>query len=187
LRTFSFDFEGEHSEVLYARTVANSYRTRHFELAAGGEQIASQIIRMQRVFDEPMGDSSSIPTYLLAREARRYTKVALTGDGGDELFGGYTWYKPLLWMVREGRTGMFRFVAERCSIDCTALPACPGQSRGNCASWAWRLADGTARRSQRTMRSSRFSTDATLKAWGSERSWPGVLRMRPVTPGRWTT
>jgi len=113
LRTFSFDFEGDHSEVLYARAVADSYRTRHVELAAGGEDIAAQIVRMQQVFDEPMGDTSSIPTYLLAREARRHTKVALTGDGGDELFGGYTWYKPLLWMVREGRTGMFRFVAER--------------------------------------------------------------------------
>jgi asparagine synthase (glutamine-hydrolysing) len=113
LRTFSFDFEGDHSEVPYARAVADACRTRHVELAAGGEDMGAHLIRMQQVFDEPMGDTSSIPTYLLAREARRHTKVALTGDGGDELFGGYTWYKPLLWMVREGRTGMLRFAAER--------------------------------------------------------------------------
>jgi asparagine synthase (glutamine-hydrolysing) len=113
LRTFSFDFEGDHSEVAYARAAAEAFRTRHVELAAQGEDIAGQLLRMQHVFDEPMGDTSAIPTYLLAREARRHVKVALTGDGGDELCGGYLWYKPLLWMEREGRVSLLQWVAAR--------------------------------------------------------------------------
>ena len=126
LRTFSFDFEGDHSEVEYARAVAQAYRTRHVELAAGGEDIAAQLLRMQHVFDEPLGDTSAVPTYLLSREARRHTKVALTGDGGDELFGGYTWYKPLLWMEREGRAGLFRWVAARLLNRCYRAIRLPG-------------------------------------------------------------
>lgn len=113
LRTFSFDFEGDHSEVGYARTVAQAYGTRHTELSAQNVDVGEQLLRMQHVYDEPFGDTSSIPTYLLAQEARRHVKVAITGDGGDELFGGYTWYKPLLWMEREGRVGLLRWTAER--------------------------------------------------------------------------
>lgn len=112
LRTFSFDFEGDHSEVVYARAAAEAYKTRHVELVAAAD-IASELLRMQQVFDEPLGDTSSIPTYLLAREVRRHVKVALSGDGGDELFGGYLWYKPLLWMEHEGRVGLLQWVAER--------------------------------------------------------------------------
>lgn len=113
LRTFSFDFEGDHSEIGYARAAASAYHTRHEELAAGSANLAALITLMQRVYDEPFGDTSAIPTYLLAREARRHVKVVLTGDGGDELFGGYTWYKPLLWMQREGRVGLLRWTAAR--------------------------------------------------------------------------
>lgn len=113
LRSFSFDFEGDHSEVIHARTVAKAYGTQHLELAAQGINIADQLWRMQQVYDEPFADSSNIPTYLLCREARTHLKVVLTGDGGDELFGGYQWYKPLLWMEKEGRVGLLRWVAAR--------------------------------------------------------------------------
>jgi asparagine synthase (glutamine-hydrolysing) len=113
LRTFSFDFEGDHSEAVYAQAAASAYRTRHVVLAAGSTNLAELITLMQGVYDEPFGDTSAIPTYLLAREARRHVKVVLTGDGGDELFGGYQWYRPLLWMQREGRVGLLRWTAAR--------------------------------------------------------------------------
>jgi asparagine synthase (glutamine-hydrolysing) len=113
LRTFSFDFEGDHSEIPYARAVAEVCRSRHSELATRGVNIADQLWRMQEVYDEPFGDTSNIPTYLLAREARQHVKVVLTGDGGDELFGGYSWYKPLLWMEREGKVGLLHWIAAR--------------------------------------------------------------------------
>ena len=128
LRTFSFDFEGDHSEVAYARAVARMYGTRHTELAPRNVDIAEQISQMQHVYDEPFADNSNIPTYLLAREARRHVKVALTGDGGDELFGGYLWYKPLLWMEREGRVGLLRWVAARVLNRLYNLARVPGES-----------------------------------------------------------
>ena len=113
LRSFSFDFEGDHSEIIHARTVAKAYGTEHAELTAQHVNIADQLWRMQQVYDEPFADSSNIPTYLLCGQARHHVKVVLTGDGGDELFGGYQWYKPLLWMEKEGKIGLLRWVAAR--------------------------------------------------------------------------
>jgi asparagine synthase (glutamine-hydrolysing) len=126
LLTFSFDFEGSHSETHYARAAAKSFRTRHTELAARQVDLAQQLVRLQSVYDEPFGDTSAIPTFLLAREARRHVKVALTGDGGDELFGGYAWYKPLLWMQQEGRIGLLHWVAARVRNRLCALMHLPG-------------------------------------------------------------
>lgn len=126
LRTFSFDFEGDHSEAGFARSVASAYHTRHVELTAQSVNIADELLRMQRVYDEPFADNSNIPTYLLAREAQRHVKVVLTGDGGDELFGGYTWYKPLLWMEREGRVGMLHWFAARLLNRIYNLARVPG-------------------------------------------------------------
>jgi asparagine synthase (glutamine-hydrolysing) len=113
LRTFSFDFQGDHSEVPFARAAANAYQTNHTELAGAAGDVADHVLEMHRVYDEPLADSSVIPSYLLAREARRHVTVALTGDAGDELFGGYLWYQPLLWMQKEGRVGAVRWFAER--------------------------------------------------------------------------
>lgn len=126
LRSFSFDFEGDHSEITYARTAAKAYGTQHVELAAQGISIIDQLWRMQRVYDEPFADSSNIPTYLLCGEARQHVKVILTGDGGDELFGGYGWYKPLLWMQKEGRIGLLRWVAARVVNRLGHLARVPG-------------------------------------------------------------
>lgn len=113
LNTFSFDFEGDHSEVPFARAVASAYDTKHTELASPDIGIAEQLLTIQKVYDEPFGDAANIPTYLLSGEARKHVKVVLTGDAGDELFGGYRWYTPLLWMQRLGRVGTMRWIAER--------------------------------------------------------------------------
>jgi asparagine synthase (glutamine-hydrolysing) len=132
LRTFSFDFEGDHTEIHYARAVAEVCCSRHTELAARGVNIADQMWHMQKVYDEPFADTSNIPTYLLAREARQHVKVVLTGDGGDELFGGYTWYKPLLWMEREGRVGLLHWVAARLLNRFYRLSNLPGAAAREC-------------------------------------------------------
>ncbi len=134
LRTFSFDFEGDHSEIPYARAVAEVCRSRHTELATRGVNIADQLWRIQEVYDEPFGDTSNIPTYLLAREARQHVKVVLTGDGGDELFGGYSWYKPLLWMEHEGRVGLLHWIAARLLNRLYRLAHVPGA-----AAREWRI------------------------------------------------
>jgi len=99
LKTFSFGFESAVSELPFAREVAGQYRTEHTELIDEHVDLAELLLTMQQVYDEPFADSSNIPTFLIARQARRYVTVALTGDGGDELLGGYTsWYKALLHM-----------------------------------------------------------------------------------------
>ncbi len=126
LRTFSFDFEGSHSEVEFARQVARQYGTNHTELKSSGTEIGKHMLQLQEVYDEPFADSAVIPSYLLAREARRHLKVVLTGDGGDEFLGGYAWYKPLLWMQREGRVGLLRWTAERLVNRAAALLKLPG-------------------------------------------------------------
>lgn len=97
LQTFAFGFQDVNSDMPYARDVAAHYHTRHTELWDKTENIADLLQTMARVYDAPFGDASSIPTYLISREAARYVKVALTGDGADELFAGYGYYyQPLL-------------------------------------------------------------------------------------------
>lgn len=96
LKTFSFGFGSSASELFYAREVAELYKTDHKELFPEGD-IAELLLKMGDVFDEPFADSSNIPTYLISSEASKYVKVILTGDAGDELFGGYDWYKIFLY------------------------------------------------------------------------------------------
>ena len=76
-------------------------------------KIGELLMTMQDVYDEPFADSSHIPTYLLCKLAREYGKVVLTGDGGDELFGGYEWYRPLLWMKELGRSDALAWTIRR--------------------------------------------------------------------------
>lgn len=113
LRTFAFDFGGEHSEVHFARMAAESFKTRHSELAVPTVDIADSLLLMRQIYDEPFGDTSAVPSFLLAQQARKHVKVALTGDAGDELFGGYLWYQPLIWMERFGRVGALRWLFAR--------------------------------------------------------------------------
>jgi asparagine synthase (glutamine-hydrolysing) len=89
VKTFSIGFdELEFNELPAARLVAEKYNTDHHELIVRPDAV-DLVPRIVRSFDEPFGDSSAIPTYVVSEFAARYVKVALTGDGGDELFCGY--------------------------------------------------------------------------------------------------
>jgi asparagine synthase (glutamine-hydrolysing) len=89
LDTFTIGFEGAEDETPYAHQVADLYRTRHHtERAAATDMIAGARLQA-KIFGEPFGDSSSVPTLTVCRLARRHATVALSGDGGDEVFGGY--------------------------------------------------------------------------------------------------
>lgn len=97
LKTFSFGFEDTINELPYARQVADLYQTEHIELIDAQADIGELLVAMQDFYDEPFADSSNIPTYLISKLARQHVKVVLTGDGSDELLGGYTfWYNSLL-------------------------------------------------------------------------------------------
>jgi asparagine synthase (glutamine-hydrolysing) len=89
VRTFSIGFEEPgYDERAAARLVAARYGTQHHEILVRPDSI-SLVGGLARHFDEPFGDSSAIPTFLVSEFAAQHVKVALTGDGGDELFGGY--------------------------------------------------------------------------------------------------
>jgi asparagine synthase (glutamine-hydrolysing) len=81
--------EPSYDESRFARLVAARLGTRHHELRLTSQMAAAIVPRIADVLDEPLGDASFIPTYLLARFAREHVKVVLAGDGSDELFAGY--------------------------------------------------------------------------------------------------
>jgi asparagine synthase (glutamine-hydrolysing) len=93
LKTFTAGFEGAgESEDKYAQQVAKILRTEHKTFQFNSHDMARLLPVMADIFDEPFGDSSAFPLYLLAKEARKDVKVVLSGDGGDELFYGYNKY-----------------------------------------------------------------------------------------------
>ena len=94
VKTFTITFPGggRYDEAGYARIVAKHFGTEHHELPLDGQDWSS-LEFIARHLDEPLGDPSILPTYALSKLIRQHVTVALGGDGGDELFGGYLWYK----------------------------------------------------------------------------------------------
>ncbi|TDN82174.1 asparagine synthase (glutamine-hydrolysing) [Salegentibacter sp. 24] len=91
--TFSVGFEKKSfDESDKSRTVANIINSNHHEFIVSVDDLKGNLDEILLNFDEPFADSSSLPTYLVANKTRQHVKVALTGDGGDEIFGGYNKY-----------------------------------------------------------------------------------------------
>lgn len=102
VKTFTVRFpgHGSYDETEHARLIARHFGTEHVELEAAASTV-DLLPLLARQFDEPMIDSSMIPTYLVSKLIREHCTVALGGDGGDELFGGYPHYNRLLWMQQK--------------------------------------------------------------------------------------
>ncbi|HVG30151.1 MAG TPA: asparagine synthase (glutamine-hydrolyzing) [Pyrinomonadaceae bacterium] len=103
VKTFSIGFrEDSYDELAYARVAAKAFETEHHELIVTPE-VCQVVDELAWHLDEPSADSSAIPTYAVSKMAREHVKVVLSGDGGDELFAGYTRY-----LTDRGRRGFAR-------------------------------------------------------------------------------
>ncbi|MGZ5210834.1 MAG: asparagine synthetase B family protein, partial [Kaistella sp.] len=90
--TISFGYSGESSELKFAEEIARKYNTNHIEIYENRGNIAPELLKISPFFDEPFADMSYTPQYKICQAASRHLKVVLSGDAGDELFGGYHFY-----------------------------------------------------------------------------------------------
>jgi asparagine synthase (glutamine-hydrolysing) len=128
LKTFTVTFPGSprHDESAHARVIADRFGTEHIELPAA-EISPSLLPALARQYDEPVIDTSMIPTFLVSQLVRRHCTVALGGDGGDELFGGYDHYRRLSVL-----DGLSRYVPSRVrrGLGAAAVALAPTAMKG---------------------------------------------------------
>jgi len=125
VKTFTIGFnEHNYNEAHYASAISRHLKTYHTELTLAPEDALSVIPKLPSLYDEPFADVSQIPTYLVSELARRHVTVSLSGDGGDELFAGYTRH---LWGRRLwSKLGWLPARMRR--IAAAALMSCPPQT-----------------------------------------------------------
>jgi asparagine synthase (glutamine-hydrolysing) len=145
-RTFTIGFDDPtYDESVHAERVARHLGTDHTELRVTVDDIARAVSRMPAVYDEPFADSSQVPSFLVAEMTRRHVTVSLSGDGGDELFAGYTRYQLFDRRLWHARRHLPRRV--RAGVG-AALGAVPPEAWDRAIGWAAPVLPSSVRQSR---------------------------------------
>ncbi len=170
VRSFSIAFpDPRYDELRHAAAVAHHLGTLHTELSVNEADCLAVLPHLPEIYDEPFADASQIPTAALCRVTRAEVKVALSGDGGDELFGGYPRYSAAaaLWRKRAGQ-GLLRAAAR-------PLAAALAGHQGRLARRLRKLADAASHASPMSL-----YRDEMSRWRSSDRLCPGLVL--PLTP-----
>lgn len=177
IRTFTVGFEDAgFNEAHFARDVARHLGTSHTEVVLRQDAALGFVEQLPVAFDEPFADSSQLPTMLVSSITRRHVTVALSGDGGDEMFGGYTQY-------REGRDTMARTVSQTPRmlrwLTVGVLASLPRSIRSRMLD-AFRSADGERSDAfDARLMSALAGADPQLQYEDSLSIWPDMSRILP--------
>ena len=105
IKTFTVGFkDSPWDESAYAQKIAEHLHTDHTTLYLSQDEILENVQSITSIYDEPFGDASALSTYAICKKIKQYVTVAIGGDGGDELFGGY--YRHL-WVPKLNRLGQY--------------------------------------------------------------------------------
>lgn len=102
LTTLGFQYEGDWDEMPDARTIAKKYNTDHKEVALQNSDIPKTLVEVLKKLDEPLADTAILATYIICKGASKNMTVVITGNAGDELFGGYKWYQEEKKILEKG-------------------------------------------------------------------------------------
>lgn len=112
INTYSIGFDDtEHDETHFAAEVAQKFNTNHLRKVVSADWVKDNFQKIYEWYTEPFGDSSAFPTYLVSKFARESSTVALSGDGGDEVFGGYKWYGQQVEFCNNVKHRLFKLVS----------------------------------------------------------------------------
>lgn len=103
LTTLGFEYDGEWNEMPEARSISKKYNTHHLEVSLQEEDIPKILVEVLKKLDEPLADTAILATYTICKEAAKNMTVVITGNAGDELFGGYKWYQKEKEILEKGR------------------------------------------------------------------------------------
>lgn len=103
LTTLGFEYQGEWNEMPEARSISKKYNTNHLEVSLKDDEIPKLLTEVLKKLDEPLADTAILATYTICKEAAKNMTVVITGNAGDELFGGYKWYQKEKEILDKGK------------------------------------------------------------------------------------